>query len=259
MVEQYKVDEVISLQNVIVQGISVKQTLYLHQTLPFATKRYHITEDFKLWVYQNLISEMIFSSIRKASEVIVQTFWLKEACVKKAGVVPDKFKVIRPEVKIVVKKSYRQEDVNNTLFFYPAGGVVYKNHKVIVEAAKMLKYQGIENYRIIFTLQGNENGKIKKLYNEVKKLKLSIEFIGHISLEEVYEYYSKSILLFPSYIESFGLPMLEARIHCSPILASDYAFSHEILEGYDKVEFFDPFNKMQLTKLLIGSLNKEIE
>lgn len=85
--EQIKADEVISLQNVVVRGIKVKQTLYLHQPLPFIEKRYGITEDFMAWVYQNIISRMIFNSVRKADCVIVQTNWMKEACVRKIKVV----------------------------------------------------------------------------------------------------------------------------------------------------------------------------
>ena len=84
---------------------------------------------------------------------------------------------------------------------------------------------------------------------------LPIEFIGSIDIEAVYEYYSKSILIFPSYIETFGLPMLEAKMHKSPILASDCAFSHEILDGYSDVKFFDPYDCIELTELLINAIN----
>ena len=42
--------------------------------------------------------------------------------------------------------------------------------------------------------------------------------------------------------------MLEAKMHESPILASDCAFSHEILDGYQKAEFFDPFNFIKLAE-----------
>jgi glycosyltransferase involved in cell wall biosynthesis len=84
------------------------------------------------------------------------------------------------------------------------------------------------------------------MYHEVQEKNLPIAFIGKITLDEVYDYYSKSILIFPSYIETFGLPMLEAKMHGSPILASDCAFSHEILDGYDRAKFFNPFKVEEL-------------
>ena len=79
---------------------------------------------------------------------------------------------------------------------------------------------------------------------------LPFEFIGSVGIEIVFEYYSKSVLIFPSYIETFGLPMLEAKMHESPILASDCAFSNEILAGYDKAIFFDPFDSEKLSSLM---------
>ena len=45
LVRKYSVDEVISLQNIVVPNVKVKQTLYLHQPLPFVDKKYKITEN----------------------------------------------------------------------------------------------------------------------------------------------------------------------------------------------------------------------
>jgi glycosyltransferase involved in cell wall biosynthesis len=250
IVVKYNADEVLSLQNVIVKKVKVKQTLYLHQPLPFIEKKYSITENFKFWLYQNVINKIIFRSIRLADKVVVQTQWMKNACLQKVKVSPNKFDLIQPEIHMKIKSHYKQENTQRKLFFYPASELKYKNHQVIVEAVKKLKDKNIKNYDIIFTLKGNENRNVKTLYKIVEKYNLSIKFIGKISAKEVYEYYSKSILIFPSYIETFGLPMLEAKMHGSPILASDCAFSHEILDEYEDVKFFDPFNSDQLAKLI---------
>lgn len=245
-IEEYQVDEVLSLQNVIFPNVKVKQTLYLHQSLPFVEKRYKITENITFWLYQNVISKMIYNSIRKADHIIVQTNWMKEASAAKANVNPTKFKVIRPEPNIKIKKVYEEGTKENVLFFYPAGGMHYKNHKVIVEAVKKLKDKKTENFKVVFTIKGDENENIRRMFNYIKENKLPIDFIGKINSEVVFDYYSKSILIFPSYIETFGLPLLEARIHQTPILASDCAFSHEVLENYENVKFFNPYNSDEL-------------
>ena len=246
IVDKYKVDEILSLQNVVVPKVKVKQTLYLHQPLPFVEKRYGLTEDFKFWLYQNVISKMIFKSIREADKVIVQTKWIRDAAIKKANVKKEKFILKQPELNISVKKLYTPDENSKSLFFYPASGLIYKNHEVIVNACKLLKDKGITNYKVIFTLKGDENKHIKMLKQIVLDEKLPIDFIDSVGIETVYEYYSKSILIFPSYIETFGLPMLEAKMHESPILASECAFSHEILDEYKKVDFFDPFDSDEL-------------
>lgn len=255
LVEKHGVDEILSLQNVTIPKVKVKQTLYLHQPLPFVEKRYGISENFKFWVYQNIISKMIFKSIQVADKVIVQTEWIMHSAIDKANVTKEKFILKQPELNIEIKKLYEPDERNGRLFFFPASGLVYKNHEVIINACRLLKDKGISNYKVVFTLKGDENKHIWKLREIVLGENLPIEFLGSMSINNVYEYYSKAVLIFPSYIETFGLPMLEAKMHRSPVLASDCAFSHEILDGYDKVHFFDPFDTLQLSELMRMVLN----
>jgi glycosyltransferase involved in cell wall biosynthesis len=250
LVKKYQIDEVLSLQNVVVPKVKVKQTLYLHQPLPFVEKRYSLTENFRFWLYQNIVSKMIFRSIKEADKILVQTKWIMDAAIEKTNVRREKFILKQPELNVTVKKLYKPEEKNDKLFFYPASGLIYKNHEVIIQACRKLKSKKINDYKVIFTLKGDENKYIKNLRQIIINEGLPIEFIGPISIDDVYEYYSKSTLIFPSYIETFGLPMLEAKMHESPILASDCAFSHEILDGYDKAEFFDPFDAEKLCVLI---------
>lgn len=250
LVSSFEINEVLSLQNIIIKGLNVRQTLYLHQPLPFVIKRYKATENFKFWLYQNVISRMIFNSIRRADKVIVQTNWMKEACLKKIIVKPSKIQVMPPNVEINIENKYTPDENQNNLFFYPASGFEYKNHGVIIKAAEKLFNDNITNFRIKLTLKGNETNYIRQFYDIVQEKKLPIEFIGQISLDQVYKYYTKSILIFPSYIETFGLPMLEAKLHKGIILASDYPFSHEILNGYNNAYFFDAFNADELYFLM---------
>ena len=119
-----------------------------------------------------------------------------------------------------------------------------------MEACEKLVENGMADFQFIFTLNGEENNHIKNLYNKIKEKNLPISFIGGITREEVFNYYSESVLIFPSYIETYGLPMLEAKLHKGIILASDCLFSHEILDGYKNAYFFDPFKKEELSKLI---------
>lgn len=253
IVNNHQIDKVLSLQNVTIPKIKINQTLYLHQPLPFVEKRYKITEHFKYWVYQNVISKLIFKSIKEADTLIVQTKWLQQLCVQKLNIDPSKIIVRPPEVKINVKNYYNSELSNKRMFFYPASAAEYKNHRIIFEAVKKMSDIGINDFKIVFTLTGCENKEIKMMFDEVKKNDLPIDFIGIISCDEVYNYYQKSTLIFPSYIETFGLPMLEAKLHNTPILASDCPFSHEILDDYEKVTFFDPYSSDDLFKLMKGN------
>lgn len=246
LIKTYGADEVLSLQNVIVPHTNVYQTVYVHNSLPFVDYKFTIYRNKKIWIYQNILSKIIFSSIRNADKVIVQTNWMKKVCINKLKVNGEKIEVQTPKVDIEVNKSFEPTRESLSTFFYPASGVEFKNHKVIVEACLELKEAGIKNVKVIFTLKGNENENITKLYKIVKEHCLPVDFIGSISRQEVFGFYSKAVLIFSSYIETVGLPLIEAKMHKTPILASDCVFSREILDEYDRVSFFDPFNYKEL-------------
>lgn len=98
LVRKYKVDEIFSLQNVIVPNVKKYQTVYVHNSLPFSEYRFSFRENRLLWIYQNIISKSIFKSIIKADRVIVQTNWMKTECIKRLNVNGTKLEVNPPQI-----------------------------------------------------------------------------------------------------------------------------------------------------------------
>jgi glycosyltransferase involved in cell wall biosynthesis len=174
--------------------------------------------------------------LRRANEIIVQTKWMKDGCIALADISPEKIIINQPNVMLDENISYIGG--NKPLFIYPASGHIYKNHRVILEAAIILAERGIYEYEISFTLTGNETRNISAISQYVKRKNLPIRFIGSIPYHELQKYYCSSMLVFPSYIESFGLPLLEARLAGTPVVAADTPFAQEILDGYFKATFF---------------------
>jgi len=256
LVRKQSPDEILSLENVTIPFVrKVNQVLYVHQPLPFVEYKFSFKENKLYWISQNIIGRLIVRSIRKADEIIVQTNWMKEACSEKAKVNPGKIRVEPPELNIEIKKYFSGEESSLRTFFYPASPSAYKNHKIILEACKKLKELGIDDYRVVLTLNGHENKYALELYEAARQNGLPIEFIGSLKREEVYEWYSKSVLIFPSYIETFGLPLLEAKLHKAPIIASNTAFSREILGDYENVWFFEPFDADELCEIMLSVMN----
>lgn len=250
LVQKHNVDKILSLQNIVIPNVNIPQILYVHQSLPFVSYRFSFRENKLFWIYQNIIGKKIIDSIKKADKVIVQTEWMKKACAEKANIKDDKIFVVSPNVNINIKNFFEANQQSLSTFFYPASGLSYKNHNIVLEACKKLKEKGIKEFKVIFTLKGNENNYIKNLYKEVKAQKLPIEFVGSLTREQVFDLYTRSVLIFPSYIETFGLPLLEAKLHNGIIFASDCPFSHEILDGYENVYFFDPFDSSDIGDLM---------
>lgn len=247
IVKKYDPDIVLNLQNIAINS-KVHQVLYMHQSLPFADYKFSIKHG-KMWIYQNIIGKMIKKSCKVVDEIIVQTQWIKNAIIRQCHVNENKVIVKSPTIDKSLLPNYCG-NINNNIYVYPANGSPYKNHQLIVQACGKLKREGYENYKIIFTLVGDETSAINDLYHKTKKENLNIEWIGYVSQENLYAMYADCGLIFPSYIETFGLPLLEARTANAPILASDTPFSKEICNGYAKVNFFDYTNADQLAQLI---------
>ena len=259
LIKKYKTDKVLSFQNTIIPHTNVPQIVYLHQSLPFVEYKFRLKENILFWIYQNIIGKIIKKSIIKAEKLIVQTEWMKEACIEETGIDGRKIKVMPPKINIDIKDKFIPANENLKTFFFPAGAMSYKNHKIIIEACKILKDKGIKGYKVIFTLMEDESKYIRSLHKKVIDNSLPIDFIGSISRENVLELYTRSILIFPSHIESFGLPMLESRLHEGIIFASNCSFSKEILRGYENAYFFDPFDVDELSRLMGDILVGEIK
>lgn len=244
---------VFSLQNLIIRDVKCEKWIYLHNTIPFTKVKFSPIKDTKMWVYKQLVGKLMISSLKKADKIIVQTGWMKEACIEKTKVKPEIIEVNMPEID--TKDIVVCEDRNSVKkkFFYPATAFKYKNHMRLLEAVRLV-YEQCQDFEVNLTLSGNENERSKAMYEYVNEHKLPVNFLGYMPRERVMEYYSTHTLIFPSYIETFGLPLLEARLSNTMIIASDCAFSNEILRGYDAVTYFDPFDVEKISKAIIDSL-----
>jgi len=250
VIKKYRIDRVFSLQNVLIPRTTVPQVLYVHQSLPFVKVRFSFTEDKLLWIYQNVISHLIFRSMRRAERVIVQTEWMRSEGAKIASVSREKMHVVPPVITAEITNTYVHTKHSRSTFFYPAHAMLYKNHQVIIEACELLRLQGIEDYSVILTLTGDEGDKIRRLAQRVKEMNLPVKFAGTLTRPEVFSYYKKSVLLFPSYVETYGLPLMEAGMHGAPIIAADTLFAREILGVYPKAHFFSSFDSVALANIL---------
>lgn len=251
LLKEFKPDKVFSLQNKGIDFYKKEQLVYLHLPFILTDHKFDIKVDGKkLWAYQNIISKSIFKSLRKVDMTIVQTEWMKEALVKKAGVNADKIVVQQPDIKCNAIKDFIDCPENRKRIFYPATAFTYKNHLTLLKALNYAIEKGLKDYEVIFTIRPDENAYTQNLYEYVTKHNLHVKFNGPIPRKKVFEMYARSILVFPSYVESFGLPLLEAKLSGTYIMASDTPFCHEILDGYDKAKFFEELDYKKLGDMI---------
>ena len=235
-VSSLKPDVVLSLQNIITFGIKVPQVTYIHQSIPFQTvKKFSLFKgsERKLAVIQRFIGSIIKRSAKKSSRVIVQTEWMKEAVCKQCGLSADRVSVVMPQVKPFPET---KAAFDAAAFFYPTASDIYKNNAAVFAASEQLVQKGL-GFSVTLTLPEDMS-------------RGSVQCVGRLPYEDVVARYHASTLIFPSYIETFGYPLAEARQAGTIVLASDTAFSREVLAGYENAYFFDPFKPQELAALM---------
>lgn len=239
IVKELDPDLVISLQNMPIKHCKVRQFVYLHQSLQYCPKKFSLLkgEERGLAIRQKFISALIKDAMPKAEQIFVQTQWIKEATVKWLKCDESKITVVPVSVNTTGIEIKKYTGMRSRTFFYPARAEIYKNHDLIIDACKILRSKGICDYHIVLTMRPDENPYAQGLASRAEGLPIS--YLGTISYQDIWDIYSRTILLFPSYLETCGLPMLEARKAGAIIIASDMPFSHEALDGYPNVRFFN--------------------
>lgn len=243
MINSLNPDVYISLQNIATYNVKAKkQIVYLHQPVPFEKERrfsFLKKNERALAVYQRLIGKFIKLSISQVQPiVIVQTKWMKRVLLEQTKEKADNIVISHPQINI--DTNLEKFEGNGKQFFYPASNFIYKNHELIYRAIKLLKNDNINDFHVDFTLDKEQ----------LKFQDSNINYIGHISRQEVMKMYDTHVLLFPSYIESFGLPLIEAALHADIILAADTEFSRELLSKYTNVYYY-PYDDAKKLEILM--------
>lgn len=255
-------DVVLSLQNLKVLYRKVPQVLYIHQSLPFTDRKrfsFFRKEELVLAVYQRVIGCLIRWSARKADHIIVQTQWMKTAVSGRIPGTADRIDVVPPHLKLPegIDADWNSNPLIDA-FFYPAGASGYKNHDVILDALLLLKRKG-RTPLTLFTLTGEENAYARRLKEKAGREGLNVLFAGSLPQAKVFETYRHSALLFPSYIETVGFPLIEARMVGAPVISARTPFAGEALDGYARAYWFDTFSPEEMACRMEECLERKYE
>jgi glycosyltransferase involved in cell wall biosynthesis len=145
-------------------------------------------------------------------------------------------------------------------FFYPALGRTFKNFEVLFNALQYLKDNYIYVYNSIelsLTISKFGSEYEKYLINKFNGLS-NVIFLGKLDFSEVEKEYARcDVVIFPSKLETWGLPISEAKEYNKPIILSDLPYAHETLGNYSKAKFFDINDPIALSHIIIDLYNHE--
>lgn len=126
-----------------------------------------------------------------------------------------------------------------------------KNYPALLDAWEYLLQKGITP-KLHVTIDDTAPQFITRV-NELNARGAKI--VNHVYLDPRELYFNCPYLIFPSVIESFGLPLIEAADSGMKILASDLPYVHDVVQPSLT---FDPYKKIAIADAVIKAMNSEL-
>lgn len=216
------------------------------KTFLFQSSRYMV-EDYstkglpKLTRIRIGIERFICNRFNKnVDEIIVQSNSMKVS-----------MNIKNPKIKTSVKpfKDFNEELPNTSskkknTFIYVASVEPHKNHKNLLDAWVSLAEEEI--YPKLYLTIDDNSGMLQVLKVKKDKYNLDIENFSNISRENLMKKFSScNALIYPSFFESYGLPLVEAKMMGIDVIASELDFVRDMI---DPSETFNPHSSISIAR-----------
>lgn len=238
----------LSLHDITSRVSTTRQAVYCHNPSPF----YRIglreaLQEPKFLMFNQLYALLYRVFIRRNYCVIVQQDWLRAEFRRRMGQIP--LVVAYPSmqsIKCAVAPTSRQKFV----FVYPALPRVFKNIETLCKATQVLASRGVKGFEVRLTLDGSENRYARWLLSKFGT-SAQVRFIGRQTKDEMAtQYCEASAIVFPSKLETWGLPITEGKTQGLPLLVADLPYARETVGTYDLVSFFPAESSEVLADLM---------
>jgi glycosyltransferase involved in cell wall biosynthesis len=203
--------------------------------------------------------QMYHDGCEQAALVVTATRWTKQDIVEQYGVPAQKIAVIPRGPAVtpapLTEGQVRQARVSLGLpagfAFFPAMTFPHKNHLRLFEALAILRDRHGITLPLVCTGRPYEPY-WPTILEGVKRHRLDgqVRLLGAVSSEQLAAVFrSASLLVYPSFFEGLGLPILEALEYGLPVVASNATCLPEV--GGDAALFFDPHQVESIVEALL--------
>jgi len=211
-----------------------KQNLYLNQANLIDPKFYTYSSKKILFRFKRVYFKFFLSNVKN---IYVQSNFMRKYISRSYPDIKKKIiveKVMMSKITNFKKKKKNNRNKKNFKILYPSNIYDYKNHNLIINLVKTYK---IDKLSFFFTCNRNDFKRFKNSGNIFRE-----NLYDHKKFSEVFKKYDA--IIFPSLIESFGLPLLEAKNLNIPIFAAKLPYAKEILSK--RGIYFDPLSPKSL-------------
>jgi len=219
----------------------------------------------KYFGYQKVIKH----AVKKAQKVITVSNYTKKQLINYFKIKSDKIGVTYEASSCVGSEQLRAPEVEflrdynitKPFLLYVGNAYPHKNLEGLLKAFKEIAKQEQQRYQLV--LVGKNDYFYQRLEKEAEALGLlknnQVVFFGFASEKQLADLYRQAELyIFPSFMEGFGLPPLEAMSYELPVVSSSTSCLPEILGK--AALYFNPRDKQDIIKVVREVLsNKQIQ
>ena len=201
------------------------------------------------WRNRTYLALLTKDAVRRADAIIVPSYATASALFKYFGVTESKVHVIHhgaPTPAPAATNDQRPTTHDKSYFLYVGRVEAHKNVRGIVEAFSRFRDQGGDADLVLAGNPGFGYNRIKGAIDASSAREHIVE-VGYVSETEKWELLQGAVaLVFPSFSEGFGLPILEAQAAGCPVVTSDVTAMPEVA-GEGGALLVDPSDTEALT------------
>lgn len=172
------------------------------------------------------------NSAKKALSIIVPSNATKKDLIDLYKADQKRLKVIYEGFDKLISKKEKMDLVSKNYILYVGNAFPHKNLGKLIKAYKKLS----EKYNLDLVCIGRKDFFYEKLESNPYR---GLYFLHNVDDSALFEYYTNAkCLVFPTLMEGFGLPLLEAMSLSCPVVCSKIPALQEI--GGDACLYFDP-------------------
>jgi glycosyltransferase involved in cell wall biosynthesis len=212
---------------------------------------YHYPHHLKSALARTYVKTVQPLVAKKADAIIAVSEYTKQDLVKTFGINPDKIHVIYHGInsELLCAKAettnHNSEKKEKPYFLYVG---LIKEHKNVGVLLKAFFWLREKNPNISLRIVGKPDLKQRVVCEWFETIKnnpnvIHVDEVGDTELKKLYQ--NALALVFPSWLEGFGFPVLEAMALGTPIIAANASSIPEIV-GQEAALLFDPHSASEL-------------